>query len=962
MNVGSTNATVTFSNSSGGTGGYTYSYDFNDSGIFEITGSSSPTVTIPESYVDNAPSTLVVHGRITDSAGDYTDYTTSITISNVVNATFSGPSSVNAGSTNATVTFSNPTGGSGGYTYSYDFNDSGTFEIINSSSPTATIPESYVDNGPATLVVHGRITDSAGDYSDYTTSITIKDVAPTATLSNNGPVYVSSPVTVSFSNPSDPSNADTTAGFHYSFALDPADLATSYTTAGTSTSAIFTFKQSGTDTVYGAIYDQNNGFTDYTTTVTVNPLPPAIIIDDSSRHGLYRERAFLGRKHGWSGVERRRGLQPRGGHWGCKRNLADQPGSAGSRISGAGLLGRLPIRLTARPQYSIYDGNTLVATVTMDQQVAASGPTYNGVTFETLASIVPTTGTITVSVTNEGWGAVVADAVRIAPPGETPPSAKFTGPTPVTAGSTNATVSFADQQGGTAPYTYSYDFGDTGTFEISNSSNPTATIPESYVNKPGTLVVRGRILDSVGDYTDYTTTITVNSGGGGGSPSFIIIDDSSPTGYSETGPSWSGNADGAAWNGEEDYNAEAAVGAATATWTTNQVQPGTQYLVQASWDASSDHCSAAQYNIYDGTTLIATVTVNQQVAPVGPTYNGVTFQTLTSLVPTTGTITVSVTNEAWGALIADAIRIAPPGETPPSAKFTGPTSVTAGTSNATVSFSDQQGGTAPYTYSYDFGDTGTFEINNSSSPTATIPESYLATPNTTLVVRGRIMDSLGDYTDYTYKIIVGAPGWIVTPYLNIPDFGGTPTIVSVQSGNWSNPATWSLDRVPEAGDIVDINPGTTVTYDVNDSSDSAPLNTVEVENGATLTFSTTTRTQLNVVNLVVLQGGTLDIGTQANPIPANLTATVMWVDQAINTSTDPEQYGNGLIALGTVNTYGAVKVPYVTLAQNANAGDTVLYLASPATGWQVGDQVPVARHATTECLRRRQWEHLYPRV
>ncbi len=113
--------------------------------------------------------------------------------------------------------------------------------------------------------------------------------------------------------------------------------------------------------------------------------------------------------------------------------------------------------------------------------------------------------------------------------------------------------------------------------------------------------------------------------------------------------------------------------------------------------------------------------------------------------------------------------------------------MTAGTSNATVSFSNQQGGTAPYTYSYDFGNTGTFEIANSSNATATIPESYVANPNTTLVVRGRIMDGAGDYTDYTIKVIIGASGWIVTPYLNIPDFGANPTIVSVQSGELVEP-------------------------------------------------------------------------------------------------------------------------------------------------------------------------------
>src|SRR5262249_45589738 len=147
--------------------------------------------------------------------------------------------------------------------------------------------------------------------------------------------------------------------------------------------------------------------------------------------------------------------------------------------------------------------------------------------------------------------------------------------------------------------------------------------------------------------------------------------------------------------------------------------------------------------------------------------------------------------------------------------------------------------------------------------------------------------------------------YITTSYLKIPNFGATPTIYSIASGNWSNPATWSLGRVPIAGDIVDIDPGTTVTYDVNDSAGAAALNTLEIQPTGKLTFSTTSNTTLYVVNFVVLQGGELDIGTQANPIAANVTAQVVFANQPLNTTLDPEQYGNGLIGLGTVNTFGA---------------------------------------------------------
>ena len=66
----------------------------------------------------------------------------------------------------------------------------------------------------------------------------------------------------------------------------------------------------------------------------------------------------------------------------------------------------------------------------------------------------------------------------------------------------------------------------------------------------------------------------------------------------------------------------------------------------------------------------------------------------------------------------------------------------------------------PFTYSFDFGNTGTFEIAGSSSPTATVPAAYLAQAEGSLTVRGRVQDSLGDSTDYTTSIpiISVAPG------------------------------------------------------------------------------------------------------------------------------------------------------------------------------------------------------------
>ena len=134
----------------------------------------------------------------------------------------------------------------------------------------------FPDSGVFTLGV--TVFDHDGSTVAYSTSVTIVNVPPTATISNTGPVNENSPVTVSLSNPLDPSPADTLAGFRYSFATLPAGLAGSYIAALPSSSAPFTFPDGlvpavGT-TVYGRIFDKDGGFTDYQTIVTVNNVAP----------------------------------------------------------------------------------------------------------------------------------------------------------------------------------------------------------------------------------------------------------------------------------------------------------------------------------------------------------------------------------------------------------------------------------------------------------------------------------------------------------------------------------------------------------------------------------------------------------------------------------------------------------------------------------------------------------------
>ena len=52
------------------------------------------------------------------------------------------------------------------------------------------------------------------------TTLTITNAPPTATFSNNGPVTVGNTAEVTFTAQADPSSADTTAGFRYSYDFD----------------------------------------------------------------------------------------------------------------------------------------------------------------------------------------------------------------------------------------------------------------------------------------------------------------------------------------------------------------------------------------------------------------------------------------------------------------------------------------------------------------------------------------------------------------------------------------------------------------------------------------------------------------------------------------------------------------------------------------------------------------------
>src|SRR5205085_9302859 len=96
---------------------------------------------------------------------------------------------------------------------------------------------------------------------------------------------------------------------------------------------------------------------------------------------------------------------------------------------------------------------------------------------------------------------------------------------------------------------------------------------------------------------------------------------------------------------------------AMATWQVGGL-PATKFDIQASWLANVYRTAAGSYQIYDGATLLGTVTINQQNAPTGTSYGYIPFQSLGTFTVNSGTVRVVLTGSDGGQTVADAVRVA----------------------------------------------------------------------------------------------------------------------------------------------------------------------------------------------------------------------------------------------------------------------------------------------------------------
>jgi hypothetical protein len=221
---------------------------------------------------------------VSDGDGGSDGDSLAVTVNNVApTATFGNNGPVNEGSS-FTLSLTNAHDASAadesaGFTYAFDCG-SGYGSFTASSTATCTT------NDSGSRTVKGKVKDKDGGVSEYNASVTVNNVAPTATFTNDGPVNEGTSFHLSLTNPQDPSSADVAAGFQYAF-----DCGSGYSAYGSSNTATCPTTDNGVRTVKGKIKDKDGGVSEYTANVTVNNVGPVVHITAPAFGSLYAKTA-----------------------------------------------------------------------------------------------------------------------------------------------------------------------------------------------------------------------------------------------------------------------------------------------------------------------------------------------------------------------------------------------------------------------------------------------------------------------------------------------------------------------------------------------------------------------------------------------------------------------------------------------------------------------------------------------
>jgi subtilisin family serine protease len=333
--------------------------------------------------------------------------------------------------------------------------------------------------------------------------------------------------------------------------------------------------------------------------------------------------------------------------------------------------------------FAIFDGQTQLATVAVDQRVAPAGFVHEGASWQDLGGTHAITGsTLSVTLSDDANGRLNADAIYVKRIGDLPPEPEIevssNGLAVVDGG---GAIDFGATQIGAAV---------TRTFAVRNAGMSNLELSQPISVPAGFIVSQnfGSTLLAPGETTSFTVRLDASvEGDFAGEVSFGNNDpDESPFNFSILGsvvaaPLLVDNGDASfttvgewtRWSGQGFQNdvdeSLPGSGADVAAWSFAGLSPGL-YRVSATWSSYFNRATNSPFTLLDGAVPMASVRVNQQVAPNDFQEGAAAWEDLGAPVALTGnTLIVQLTDDANGRVNADAIRIQRVGDLPAAAEI-----------------------------------------------------------------------------------------------------------------------------------------------------------------------------------------------------------------------------------------------------------------------------------------------------
>jgi|GEM_PF-2015404 len=558
------------------------------------------------------------------------------------------------------------------------------FTVFNGATPLATVPinqelapndfsasgTSWEDlGGPynisgSTIVV--ELTDAANEYviadavriervGDLLETLTVT-VSPSSFLENAGASAATGTVTRSGSTAGDLlvslSSSDT------SEATVPATVTIldGQASANFAVNAVDDALADGTQSA--TITGSAAGFTDGSFNVSVLDDEPAVVIQviDNSQAGF----TIVSGTWGTGSV----------GYLGNNRNNAAGSGADKARWTFSGLpAGQYRVSATWPEQanratnspFTVFNGATPLATVPINQELAPNDFSAAGASWEDLGGPYNISGsTIVVELTDAANEYVIADAVRIERVGDLLETLTVTV-------SPSSFLENAGASAATGTVTRSGSTAGDLLVTLSGSDTGEATVPATVTILNGQASANfavNAVDDALADGTQSATITGSAAGFTSGSYSVDVLDDepavviqvidNSQAGFTIVSGSWSTGAVGYLGN---NRNNVAGTGADKARWTFTGLPTG-QYRVSATWPELANRATNSPFTVFNGATPLATVPINQELAPNDFSASGASWEDLGGPYNITGsTIVVELTDAANEYVIADAVRI-----------------------------------------------------------------------------------------------------------------------------------------------------------------------------------------------------------------------------------------------------------------------------------------------------------------